>query len=394
MFSKINSHNEWDKIKEIIVGTAKGSVATLNWRREKKIDEKIIEQAIKLSKESYPQFLIDEVEEDLEELANVFKKLGIVVHRPKPHDLSQIYTSPFWHSNSTNLYNVRDLNMVVGNSVIESPSYLSSRYFESTALYDIFYKYFDSGFKWIAGPKPKLDYEAQLPYYLNEKERILSNEDLQYQKLTKGRLEKLHKLDEKEILFEAANTLKMGKDLLYLQSASGNLLGAKWLQSILGDEYRVHIEKDLYRSSHIDSTLAALSPGVILINSLRVNEKNCPKIFDKWKKIYFEDVAPTPDKELDIQKKIRDPIYHKLKDLGFDSNLLDMASPWVGLNVLSSDPKTVLVEKRQTNLIKLLEKNKFTVIPIQMRHMYIFCGGIHCTTLDTVRESKLENYFS
>ena len=36
MLSKINSHNEWDKIKEIIVGTAKGSVATLNWRREKK----------------------------------------------------------------------------------------------------------------------------------------------------------------------------------------------------------------------------------------------------------------------------------------------------------------------------------------------------------------------
>ena len=63
MLSKINSHNEWDKIKEIIVGTTKGSVATLNWRREKKIDEKIIEQAIKLSKESYPQFLIDEAEE-------------------------------------------------------------------------------------------------------------------------------------------------------------------------------------------------------------------------------------------------------------------------------------------------------------------------------------------
>ena len=71
-----------------------------------------------------------------------------------------------------------------------------------------------------------------------------------------------------------------------------------------------------------------------------------------------------------------------------------MASPWVGLNVLSSDPKTVLVEKRQTNLIKLLEKNKFTVIPVQMRHMYIFSGGIHCTTLDTVRESKFESYFS
>ena len=40
MLSKINSHNEWDKIKEIIVGTAKGSVATLSWRREKKLTRK------------------------------------------------------------------------------------------------------------------------------------------------------------------------------------------------------------------------------------------------------------------------------------------------------------------------------------------------------------------
>ena len=28
---KINSHNEWDKLREIIVGTAKGSMAVLTW---------------------------------------------------------------------------------------------------------------------------------------------------------------------------------------------------------------------------------------------------------------------------------------------------------------------------------------------------------------------------
>ena len=36
MFNKINSHNEWDKLKEIIVGTAKGTTATLTWNRKKK----------------------------------------------------------------------------------------------------------------------------------------------------------------------------------------------------------------------------------------------------------------------------------------------------------------------------------------------------------------------
>ncbi len=393
MFNKINSHNEWDKLKEVIIGTAQGTVATITWERKQKIDQKIIEKAQILAKESYPKTLLDEVEEDLNEFAKILQKLGAVVHRPKPFDLSEFYSSPFWFSNSTNLYNVRDLNLVVGNQVIESPSYLESRYYETTSLYEIFYKYFEKGFKWTAGPKPKLDYQALKPYYRDENERVLNKEDTQYKILTKGRLEKLHKLDEKEILFEAANTLRLGKDLLYLLSSSGNELGAKWLQSIVGDDYKVHITKDLYRSSHIDSTLMALKPGVLLVNSVRVNEKNIPKIFDKWKKIYFEDVAPTPDEELKIQKSVRDPISIKLKDLGFKSNLEDMASPWVGMNVLSYDPQTVLVEDRQEKLIKILEKNGFTVIPVKMRHMYIFSGGLHCTSLDTVRESTLESYF-
>ena len=31
MFEKINSHNEWDKLKEIIVGSADGSRASITW---------------------------------------------------------------------------------------------------------------------------------------------------------------------------------------------------------------------------------------------------------------------------------------------------------------------------------------------------------------------------
>ena len=49
----------------------------------------------------------------------------------------------------------------------------------------------------------------------------------------------------------------------------------------------------------------------------------------------------------------------------------------------------------ELNGIQILFENKnFTVIPVPMRHMYTQGGGIHCATLDTVRESKLEDYFS
>lgn len=392
-FGKINSHNEWDKLREIIVGSAEKSMAVLTWSRPDPIPEGIKEKADSLARKAFPQWFLDEVAEDLEGLCHVLRGFGVQVHRPEVYDLSHMYSSPFWASTSNNIYNTRDLNLVVGNTVVESPSYLASRYYETSGLYPIWYEYLKQGFRWIAGPKPRLDYEAKLPYYRDESERVLTDEDTKHQQLTGGRLEKLHKLSEQEILFEAANTLRMGKDLLYLISSSGNVLGAKWLQSVLGDEYRVHTTSDIYRSSHIDSTVMCLRPGLVVLNSTRVNETNCPGIFAKWDKLFFGDVAPTAEHELKFQKEFRDPLGNELNALGFQTNLKDMASPWVGMNFLSVDPQTVVVDERQSNLIRLLEQHKITVVPIRMRHIYTQGGGIHCATLDTVRDSKLESYF-
>ena len=66
---------------------------------------------------------------------------------------------------------------------------------------------------------------------------------------------------------------------------------------------------------------------------------------------------------------------------------------FIGIDLGTSGVKTILIDERQTKLIKLLELNKFTTIPIKLRHMYTQGGGIHCATLDTVRDSKLESYF-
>jgi glycine amidinotransferase/scyllo-inosamine-4-phosphate amidinotransferase 1 len=391
---KINSHNEWDKLKEIIVGSAVGTAAVLTWDRADPIPPKLMEKALELACRAYPSWFLTEVEEDLDNLAATIGKAGVKVYRPNVHDLKKMYSTPFWSSTGNNIYNARDLNLVVGNTVIESPSHVKSRYFEATALYDIWYKYFEEGFRWIAGPKPRLNTEVVSEYFRDENQRELTPEDKRYAELTNGRIEKLHRLSEAEILFEAANTLRMGKDLLYLASSSGNLKGAKWLQSVLGDEYRVHVTSEIYRSSHIDSTVMCLRPGLVMLNSKRVNEGNCPKIFAKWEKLYFEDVAPTSQVELHFQNDVRDPIAKELKALGFSTNLTDMASPWVGMNFLSLDPQTVVVDERQSSLIRFLESRKFTVVTVKLRHIYTQGGGIHCATLDTVREGGLEDYFS
>ena len=392
--SKISSFNEWDPLREVIVGSSLGTMATLTWKKPEAPNPKILEKAYSVARQACPEWFYEEVEEDLDSLSDTLRDLGVKVHRPSPIDFESFYGTPFWSSTSNNIYNVRDLNLVVGNSVVESPSYLESRYYETSCLYPIWYDYFKQGFRWIAAPKPLLNYEAKLPYFRDEANRVLTAEDLRHQELTEGRLEKLHKLAEQEILFEAANTVRMGKDLLYLISSSGNEMGAKWLESVLGDEYRVHTTRDVYRSSHIDSTVMCLRPGLVLLNDTRVSEDTCPAIFESWDKLYFSDVAPTSDSELKHQQEIRDPAGHEIESLGFTTNLFDMSSPWVGLNFLSVDEETVIVDQRQTALISLLEGHKFNVIPVQMRHIYTQGGGIHCATLDTVRDGELEDYFS
>ena len=374
---KINSHNEWDPLKEVIVGKAEGH-ACLVFPANQPPSEEILENATALARKAFPQWLVDEIAEDLEGLSDVLKSFGVKVHRPRTDHATRPFTTPFFSGAGDHVYNMRDLNLVVGDTVVESPSQEKHRYFESMGLYDIWYEYLQEGFRWICGPKPRLDGNHMIAYYEDGKGEY---EDGQ----------RFIKLTESEILFEAANTVRMGRDLLYLVSRSGNNLGAKWLQSVLGDEYQVHTTDEIYRSSHIDSTVLCLRAGLVLLNTDRVNPAICPKVFDNWDKLYFGDIVPTPEKTIQFHETVRKPVSEELTGLGIQSGIDSIASPWIGMNILSVDPQNVIIDERQVPLIRLLEKHGLTPVPIQFRHSY-YMGGIHCSTLDTVRDSKLESY--
>ena len=378
---KINSHNEWDTLKEVILGTMDGYFPGLEFNKNFK--HKNFDKVIKIAKSAYPKSFVDEVNEDLNDLKKIFIKNDIKVHRPKKYNSDKIFSTPYWSAIGCDSYNVRDLHIVVGNKVISSPSPVKYRYFEPYNLQEIFLNYFKNGFEWISAPNNKLNKHYLIPF--KQKKIIYDNEDKIQKTFMKGRKEKFFKLNEKEIMFDAASTIRMGKDLVYLVSNTGNYQGAKWLQMILGNKYKVHPVTS-YRASHIDSTILPLNSKTVLINSVRVPKNRVPKVFKKWKKIFHSEMAEVPESELKFQKKFRDTAFRKLKDLGVNSHLNSISSPWAGLNVLSINPKTVLVDRRQEKLIKKIEKEKFNVIRVRMRHIYTMLGGLHCSTLDTVRK--------
>jgi N-dimethylarginine dimethylaminohydrolase len=172
--------------------------------------------------------------------------------------------------------------------------------------------------------------------------------------------EVLHMPRNGTMIMDAANVCRMNDQWLYLESPSGNRAAYDWLCRQLPD---IDIELvNFYSGVHIDSTICPLREGFVVLNASRVNAQNCPKAFDGWTKLWVTDVVAQ------------------------DFYQYPYASKWVGMNMLSVDPNTVIVDRNQIGLIEDLEQAKFTVIPLELRHARTLGGSFHCVTLDLVRD--------
>lgn len=350
---KIISNNDWDPLKEIIVGRADNArIPTVDRSTMSMSYTNYDIEKIKPLEGPYPKWLIEEANEDADELCNVLTTAGVKVHRPLPIDHSKTFSTPDWTTTGWYTWCPRDLLLPLDNLMIETPSPCRSRLFETSAYHDVMVEAVTDGTEWISAPKPRL-----------------LDESYQFTDLSKPSLNNL------EPIFDAPNCIRLGRDILFQISNTGNWLGFQWLKNTLEPRgYRLHAAEHVYSFAHFDSTIIPLRPGLVLLNSTRVNPKNCPKLFESWDKIYFQDVNVNP-----------------VTSSGPGS--ISPCSPYIGMNILSIDENTVVVGKDQTNLIKVLEQHKYNVIPTQMRHAQTLSGGYHCMTLDIVRQGTLENYF-
>ncbi len=301
----INSYNEWDRLEKIVVGSATNA----NWPTDDPVfaeeKHKTTWTETPVPSGAVPDWIIEEANEDLELLSDTLSKLGVEVLRPKDMDFV----------NQGGMYNYcpRDRLLVYGSTVVDTAMMYPCRDMEVKAL----------------------------DFVLSGATRVVP--------MPRG----------KGMVLDAANLLRLGDSLLFLESASGNRQAYDWLRENLTENIELC---NFYSGVHIDSTIVALREGLVLLNASRVNEETCPKIFRDWERIYVEDVVAQ----------------------GFYQ--YPYASKWIAMNMLSVDPTTVICDRHQTELIKLLEKRQFTVIPLELRHSRTLGGGFHCVTLDLVRD--------
>lgn len=231
----IHSYNEWDPLKEVVVGRADFA----NWPSDDPVFARECEKTT--WKESpvpagpVPDWIIDEANEDLDTLAATLEMCGATVHRPGVIDFQQ----------RSGMYNYcpRDRLLVYGSTVVDPAMMYPCRDMESEALEQVIYR-------------------ADTVYRMPR---------------------------DQGMTLDAANVLRLNNSMLYLQSASGNWKAFEWLCSKFPD---VNIEVcSFYSGVHLDSTIVPLREGLVMVNGSRVTASNLPNVFKNWQIVWVDDVV-------------------------------------------------------------------------------------------------------
>jgi len=352
----VNSHTEWDPLEEVIVGRLEHAVFNMGIPQDRYINSKKslkeIEKHLSIS-QPYPKKLVTNAQKSLDQLVNILKSEGITVRRPDRYDFQQGFSTPSWKvSSAFCTSNPRDLCLIIGNEILETPMACRERYFELFAYKTLFKEYFQAGAKWTSAPRPELLGDLYEENYKTKPQK------------TNGFC-----LTEFEPVFDAADFVRCGRDIFGQLSHVTNKMGVEWLSRHLDGKYQIHIiENRDPKAWHIDTSFMPLAPGKVLVNPEFVDLKKIPSILKTWDIL----VAPPP-----VPYKVPPKVM----------------SDWISINTLMLDQRRIIVEKRQKPLIRALKDWGFSPIPCSFEAYYPFLGGFHCATLDVRRTGSLQSYF-
>jgi len=384
---KLNSYDDWSPLREVILGSAANYAAH---QRDLSFDLFFFEQLLGEFHDASPderyrarvatanlqahvtgrqarwpikQRYVEELGEDVEQIADVLKSFGVTVHRPMALDRAAQASTLEWSAQVVPPLNVRDNTLILGDEILETAPQVRSRVLENQFLTPVFADYFRQGARWTVMPRPLMTDASFDRSYA----RDIGGSTL----FSHARVPSAYDVGH-EMMIDGAQCLRLGRDLVVNIANANHALACDWLERHLHGRFRIHRVHRL-ADNHIDSLVLTLRPGLLLVRTPDVLE-SLPKQLRRWDTI----VSPEP-------RAGNFPDYE-------DDDLI-LASRFIDLNVLSLGPDTVMVNDACPELSRVLERKGFTVIPVRHRHRRLFGGGLHCFTLDTVREgSAAEDY--
>ena len=184
-YMSLNSFDEWSPLKEVIVGSGANYTS-----HERELSfELFFHDNIHGSEWYYPrvsatgkesrdqrepshsplkQRYVAELNEDVEGIVQTLESLSVVVHRPVALDESTSTVKTLaWAAAVVPPLNVRDIALILGDEIIETPPMIRSRYFETQFLTPVFTEYFRQGARWTVMPRPLMTDASFDPSYAN-----------------------------------------------------------------------------------------------------------------------------------------------------------------------------------------------------------------------------------
>lgn len=379
---RVNAWTEWGRLKTVVVGKA-DNACTMPSEPAELFTVKDPSMAKQVNWPNGPKTKskINAANAQLDNLANILSSRGITVLRPDPIDFSKpIRTAYYEVQNQFCCVCPRDVMATVGNNIIEASMSRRFRILEHLSYKTIMYKLWenDQNMKWKTGPKPSYQDSMYYPEWYNIFKDFESKSTEEKEKLLK---EFKYSINESEILFDAADMMRMGRDIFVLRGMTTNLKGIEWLRREFKDLVRVHVLHSPKEPApyHIDCNFVPLRPprgnkkGLIMINP---EKPILPSEYDYFYKNNWEiKEAPYPEPH------------------NYPMPPLSVSSEWLSMNVFSIDEETVVVEEKELGMHSFLEENGFKALKVPFRDVFEFGGSLHCSTWDIEREEDLEDYF-
>lgn len=337
---------DWDLLEEIIVGDCYAP-GDLDW-------------CIPAEHQSEFNRILFETKEDLDSLEVLLTNLQVKVHRPKVFTYSdKIALNNFTVQQPMAPIVPRDQYLVYGNTIYQTYTSMTDRYFDSLSYYDIFQNMFVNGSNWISQPLPNL---LDLP-----KDKSWYN---------RGQII-YHKIFSKQLLWHTATMLKCGDRLITNTLGPGTKAGLNWMQKNLPPSTVIHNPDTIMGNwGHIDHGFFMINDDTVIC----VDRNFVPKCLES-KTIHEIGqfiTAETIDPEVPLYQLL-DPSKGYTQVVAFNSN------------VLVVDSNNIVFDKHIPELVEFMNTINVKCHVSPMRHRKFWAAGIHCVTLDIKRRGNKRN---
>jgi|GEM_PF-2678140 len=329
--SKLNVRSEFGKLKEIIIGRPldkedrifdwqEGMDDEFSWMKEETF-QGVKASAGKRWSEADPE-LFEKINAQIRFYQEKLREHGVIVHEvPRLLNDDRNYVN----KGIEQMY-PRDVWCTAGNTVIASS---------------------------LRMPWKRKQYISMNPFYT----KLMAEGEITYlqapQASTDVMSSRKEQAEKENILLDGGDFLVNGKEIYLGQGHGSNALGAKFAQTVLGDEFTVIPVQLSDYALHLDCTIALVRPGLgIICREFLADDSQIPETLRDWTWI-------------EASKQEAD---------------------WLAVNGIAIDSKTYFCDPNNARIVEELSKHDVNVVEIPYDALSALGGSLRCSSQPVYRE--------